>query len=160
MMETTPTYIEIESLMKKEKDRRMFERYQTIYLHLKGKNTLEISEIILRAYREAGVVGLQINYSTGAPERLTKEQQDQLKQTIVSSVPHEVGFLSKYSWTLYLTGEYIQREFGPTYSLRGISKMVHRLGLSYTKPTYTLAAADEVKKQAFTEVTFPTLKKG
>ncbi|WP_445667361.1 IS630 family transposase [Paenibacillus sp. FSL H8-0034] len=168
-METRPTYIEIESLMKKEKDRRMFERYQTIYLHLKGKNTLEISEIIgrtertvykyLRAYREAGVVGLQMNYSTGAPERLTKEQQEQLKQTIVSSVPHEVGFLSKYSWTLYLIGEYIQREFGPTYSLRGISKMVHRLGLSYTKPTYTLAAADEVKQQAFTEVTFPTLKK-
>jgi hypothetical protein len=44
MMETTQTYIEIESLMKKEKDRRMFERYQTFYLHLKGKNTLEISE--------------------------------------------------------------------------------------------------------------------
>ena len=161
--------IEMEALMKKEKDRRMFERYQTIYLHLKGKNAQEIAEIIgrtertvykyMRAYREAGVDGLQMNYSPGAPERLTKEQQEQLKHTIVSFVPHEVGFLSKYSWTLHLISEYIKREFGHTYSLRGISKMVHRLGLSYTKPTYTLEAADEAKQQEFIEVTFPALKK-
>ncbi|WP_143192014.1 helix-turn-helix domain-containing protein, partial [Paenibacillus helianthi] len=74
-MQTTQTFIEIESLMKKEKERRMFERYQAIFLHLKGKNAQEIAEIIgrtertvykyLRAYREAGVAGLQINYSTG-----------------------------------------------------------------------------------------------
>lgn len=168
-MEKTQAWIEIEALMKKDKDRRMFERYQAICLHLKGKNAQEISEIIgrtertvykyIRAYRVAGVAGLQMNYSTGAPERLTKEQQEQLKQTIVSSVPHEIGFQSKYSWTLFLIGEYIKREFGHTYSLRGISKMVHRLGLSYTKPTYTIAAADEAKQQVFTEVTFPALKK-
>ncbi|WP_036634200.1 helix-turn-helix domain-containing protein, partial [Paenibacillus alginolyticus] len=81
-MESTQAFIEIEALMKKEKDRRMFERYQAIYLQLKGKNALEISEIIgrtertvykyMRAYREAGIAGLQMNYSTGAPERLTK----------------------------------------------------------------------------------------
>lgn len=168
-MESTQAFIEIEALMKKEKDRRMFERYQAIYLLLKGKNAKEVSEIIgrtertvykyLRAYREAGVAGLQMNYSTGAPERLTKEQQEQLKHTIVSSVPHEVGFLSKYSWTLHLIGEFIKREFDYSYSLRGISKMAHRLGLSYTKPTYTLAAADEAKQQVFTDVTFPDLKK-
>lgn len=168
-MESAQALIEIEALMKKAKDRRMFERYQAIYLHVKGKNAQEISEIIgrtqrtiykyLRAYREVGVVGLQMNYSTGAPERLTKQQQEQLKHTIISKVPNEVGFLSKYSWTLYLIGEYIKREFGHTYSLRGISKMAHRLGLSYTKPTYTLAAADEAKQQVFTEVTFPALKK-
>ncbi|WII39755.1 helix-turn-helix domain-containing protein [Paenibacillus thiaminolyticus] len=143
-MESTQPINEIETLMKKEKDRRMFERYQAIYLHLKGKNASEISEIIgktertvykdIRAYRQAGVAGLQMNYSTGAPERLTKEQQEQLKNTIVSSVPHEVGFHSKYSWTLYLIGEYIKREFGHTYSLRGISKMVHRMDLATPNP--------------------------
>jgi transposase len=163
-METTQKHTEIEAWMKKEKDRCMFERYQAIYLHLKDKTPLEISEIIgrtdrtviryMRAYREVGVAGLQMNYSTRTPE-----QQEQLKQTIVSSVPHEVGLLSKYSWILYLIGEYIKRQLGPTYSLRGISKMAHRLGLSYTKPTYTLAAADEAKQQVFKEVTFPTLKK-
>jgi hypothetical protein len=33
------------------------------------------------------------------------------------------------------------------------------MGLSYTKPTYTLAAADEEKQKAFVEITFPGLKK-
>ncbi|MNW54559.1 hypothetical protein D3C74_321670 [compost metagenome] len=36
-MEMTQAFIEIETLMKKEKDRRMFERYQAIVLHLKGR---------------------------------------------------------------------------------------------------------------------------
>lgn len=100
-----------------------------------------------------------MRFSTGAPERLTKEQQSQLKQTIMESLPHEVGFTAKFNWTLQLIGEYIKREFGKNYSIRGVSKMMHRLGLSYTKPTYTLAAADEEKQKAFVETTFPKLKK-
>jgi transposase len=54
---------------------------------------------------------------------------------------------------------YIKREFGYRYSLRGISKMMYRQGLSYTKPTYTLAAADSEKQRQFSEITFPELKK-
>jgi transposase len=36
---------------------------------------------------------------------------------------------------------------------------MHRLDMSYTKPTYTLAAADEEKQKEFVEETFPRLKK-
>ena len=168
-MDTTLEFQEIESRMKKEKDRRMFERYQTIYLYVKGMEVSQIAVIIgrcektvtkyLRVYHESGIAGLQMKYSPGAPERLSKEQQEQLKQTIITSLPHEVGFTAKYNWTLHLIGEYIKREFSFTYSLRGISKMAHRLGLSYTKPTYTLAAADEAKQKEFAEITFPELKK-
>ncbi|NHN31636.1 winged helix-turn-helix domain-containing protein [Paenibacillus sp. S3N08] len=32
--------------------------------------------------------------------------------------------------------------------------MMHRQGLSYTKPTYTLAAADPDKQQLFAQTTF------
>jgi transposase len=46
-----------------------------------------------------------------------------------------------------------------TYSIRGVSKLMHRLDLSYTKPTYTLAAADEEQQKEFAEATFPRLKK-
>lgn len=55
--------------------------------------------------------------------------------------------------------EYIKREFQVTYSLQGVANLAHRLNLSYTKPIYTLAAADPVKQQTFREVTFPELKK-
>lgn len=169
-METkTKEFQEIEIRMKKEKDRRMFERYQTLYLHFHGLNNEQIAMIIgrctktvsqyLKAYRNHGLQGLEMKFSPGAPERLSKVQQEQIKETIVNCLPHEVGFTAKHNWTLHLIGQWIQREFGHTYSLRGISKMVHRLGLSYTKPTYTLAAADESRQKHFTETTFPELKK-
>nr|WP_275900928.1 winged helix-turn-helix domain-containing protein [Paenibacillus periandrae] len=58
---------------------------------------------------------------------------------------------------MQITGEYIHREFGKTYSIRGVSKLLHRMELSYTKPTYTLAAADEEKQKLFVETTFPRL---
>lgn len=97
--------------------------------------------------------------SIRAPERLTKEQQAKLKQTIMDFLPFELGFTAKFNWTLQLIGEYIKREYDKSYSIRGVSKLMHRLGLSYTKPTYTLAAADEEKQKEFVETTFPEVKK-
>lgn len=97
--------------------------------------------------------------SARKPPKLKPEQQEQVIQTILNQVPHEVGLNSRYNWTLELIGMYIEREFGHSYSLRGVSKMLHRLGLSYTKPTHTLAAADKEKQKEFVEKTFPSLKK-
>lgn len=113
----------------------------------------------IAAYETGGLSGLELKHSPGAPVRLTKDQQEKLKQIIVRSVPYEVGFTARHNWTLEIIAALIEREFGFKYSLRGISKMMHRQGLSYTKPTYTLAAADEEKQRIFTESTFPELKK-
>lgn len=168
-MDQQQAVIELDTRMKKEKDRRMFERYQTIHLHFQGKTIKDIAGIIRRsektvsqyihAYQANGIDGLKMNHSPGAPSRLTKEQQEQFKQTIVEKLPHQVGFTAKFNWTLHLMGEYIKREFDKTYSLQGVADLAHRLKLSHTKPTYTLAAADEEKQKVFTETTFPELKK-
>lgn len=168
-MENTVAFQEIETALKKAKERRMYERYQTLYLYLQGTEVEQIARIInrsvktvkgyIKAYKTRGLSGLQMNHSPGAPVRLTKEQQEKLKQTIVSSIPHDVGFTARHNWTLEIIASYIKQEFGQSYSLRGISKMMHRQGLSYTKPSYTLAAADEEKQRVFSESTFPDLKK-
>lgn len=156
-------------VMKQAKERRMYERYQAIYLHLKGTSMTVIADILNRnrmtvshyihTYKNGGLAALQLKHSPGAPSRLTKEQQERLKQTVAYSVPHEVGFTANYNWTLELIATYVEREWGHRYSLRGISKVMEHLGLSYTKPTYTLAAADPEKQRQFTETTFPDLKK-
>lgn len=166
------THAELEKVteaMKQAKERRMYERFQAIYLYLKGTSMTAIAEILnrnrmtvssyIRAYESGGLAALQVKHSSGAPTRLTKEQQEQLKQTVAYSVPHEVGFTAKHNWTLDLIAAYVEREWGYRYSLRGISKVMERLGLSYTKPTYTLAAADPEKQHHFAETTFPNLKK-
>ena len=168
-MEANKELLEVEKRLKQEKNRRLFERYQTVRLHLLGHDKQSIATIIgrsertvrtyLQDYQKSGLVGLQMNFSPGRRERLTKEQQAKLKKTIMESLPHEVGFTAKFNWTLQLIGEYIKREFGQSYSIRGVSKLMHRLEMSYTKPTYTLAAADEEKQKEFVETTFPRLKK-
>jgi transposase len=168
-MEVNKELQEVEKRLKQEKDRRMFERYQTVRLHLLGHDNQQVATIIGRTERtvrtyllhfhQSGLDGLQMKFSPGRRERITKEQQARLKKTIIESLPHEVGFTAKFNWTLQLIGEYIKREFGKSYSLRGVSLLMERLGMSYTKPTYTLAAADEEKQKEFVETTFPRLKK-
>jgi transposase len=64
--------------MKETNDRRMFERYKVIHLHLKGYKQKDISEIILRsdktvssyikAYREADWMGLNVDCQQVHPE--------------------------------------------------------------------------------------------
>lgn len=161
---------ELEKRLKQEKNRRMYERYQTIYLHaVKQMSVKEIAEIIRRnpitvntyiqSYQEKGLAGLVMGISTGAPEQLTAEQQQQLKQTIITQFPHEVGFPAKHNWTLALAAAYVKREFERSYSIGGMAKLLHRLDLRFTKPTYTLEAADEAKQKAFIGERFPQLKK-
>lgn len=159
----------VEQRLKSEQSRRMYERYQAIRLHLMGNAICQIASILkrtdktiktyIRSYQELGLEGMGMKFSTGKPPRLTEEQQVLLKQTIIDFLPHEVGFPSKFNWTLELIRAYILHEFGKEYSIRGVSKMMKRLGLSYTKPTYTLAAADEEKQKEFVETTFPEVKK-
>ncbi|MET3211888.1 UNVERIFIED_CONTAM: transposase [Paenibacillus sp. PvR008] len=111
------------------------------------------------SYQNKGLDGLVMGASTGAPEQLTAEQQQQLKQTIITNLPHEVGFPAKHNWTLALAVAYVKREFERSYTIAGMAKLLHRPDLRFTKPTYTLEAADEAKQKRFVDEQFPQLKK-
>ncbi|GMX65493.1 hypothetical protein Elgi_47630 [Paenibacillus elgii] len=78
----------------------------------------------VRTYRKHGLDGLIMKFSTGAPARLSKEQQSQLKQTIIDPLPHKVGFPAKFNWKLEIIASYIHREFGRDYLIRGVSKIM------------------------------------
>ncbi|MEC2342287.1 MAG: IS630 family transposase [Heyndrickxia faecalis] len=159
---------QLRNAMQNTRDKRLYERYLSVLLHLEGRTYPEIAKIIGRtrqtvmnychAYEEGGISSLQMKKPTGKPEKLTEDQQKQLAETIINKTPAEVGFEAKYTWTLPLIADWIQREFQQSYTPRGVSKMLHRLGFSYTKATYTLAKADPEEQKAFKEVTFPKLK--
>lgn len=158
-MGNTEAIAEIEERIKSTKDRRMYERLQAIRFRLMGLPMATISNLLCRsertlwkyihAYEKHGLEGLIRKVSPGKSSRLSKDQREALKQVIVSQVPADVGFTAKFNWTLQLIADYIERQFGLKYSLRGVSKLMERMGMSYTKPTYTLAAADPVKQQLF-----------
>lgn len=148
----------------------MYERLQTVRLRLLGMTVKEIAKILFRSektirsyihtYETEGLSALHMGFSPGRSSRLTSEQREAVKQVIVNQVPADVGFTAKFNWTLQLIADYIERAYGHRYSLRGVSKVMERMNMSFTKPTYTLAAADPIKQQQFVDETFPALKKG
>jgi len=114
----------------------------------------------LYTYETEGISALHMRFSPGRSSWLTVEQREKLKQVIVNQVPADVGFKARFNWTLQLIADYIERTYGRRYSIRGVSKVMEHLKMSFTKPTYTLAAADPIQQQQFVEETFPALKRG
>lgn len=160
---------ELKTAMHEAKDRRHFERYQAVFLYLDGYGVTEIGRIIGRrrqtirdyvnAYQQSGLQGLALGHSPGKPKRLSDAQEAALVKVITSKLPSEVGFPARANWTLKLIVKYVEREWEHAYSIRGMSILLERLGLTYTRPTYTLKKTDPEKQRTFTDDTFPDLKK-
>ena len=158
----------IKSAMETEKNVRVFKRYQALYLFLIGKTCSEVAQIvgvtkttvckIHKTYRNEGLKGIPDKPIAGRPSRLNAEQRASLKTIIVGKVPSEVGFSAEFNWTADLIAKYIKREYGYNYSIRGITGMLDRMGLSYTRPTYVLAKADKQKQEQFVQ-DFKKIKK-
>lgn len=113
---------EIESLieaMRKTQNKRLYELYQAVCLHLEGRKTKDSCAVVKRnrqtieryiqAFNQHGIEGLVPGYSTGRPHKLEPDQEKQLAQTISSKQPVDVGFEAQYNWTLRLVVHYIQR---------------------------------------------------
>jgi len=159
-MNTTQEKInEVELLMKKEKVVRVYKRYYSLYLSLTGKTCREISEIVKinkntvteinKKYNEFGINALADKPYGGRKKILSDEQEANLKEMILTKFPIDLGFPAEYNWTAGIIVEYINKEYGYKYSIRGVTGMLKRLNLSYTRPTYVLAKADKEKQDEF-----------
>ena len=113
---------------------------------------------INRQYKQEGLAGIPDKPHTGRPTRLTKEQEADIKDMILKNVPKDVGFPAEFNWTAGLVSKYIKQKYGFSYSIRGITKMLKRMDLTYTRPTYVLAKADKQKQEQFVE-NFKEVKK-
>ena len=113
----------------------------------------------MAAYEENGRAGLRRGVSSGRPPRLTNAQRAALRDIVAHQTPADVGFPARANWTLALVAELIERKWDESYTPRGVSKLLHALGLSHTRPTYTLEKADPEKQREFSEATFPEYKK-
>jgi len=149
----------VKSAMNNEKGARYFKRYQALYLYLSGKKGDEVSSIvgiskisvsrINQIYKREGLAGIPDKPREGRPRKLTQQQEAKIKEMILHQVPSEVGFPAEFNWTAGLVVKYIKQEYGLDYSIRGITGILDRLGLSYTRPTYVLANADKEKQAQF-----------
>lgn len=125
---------ELGNLIRKERNRRILQRLLFI-------NQLYINDDVydackrtciarrtgytyLKNWNKHGYQGLTPNFGGGRPSKLTEEQREELKRIL----------RSKENW---LTGEVmglIKEEFGVSYSLRHVSRILRSLGMHYSKP--------------------------
>jgi transposase len=159
---------ELSRLASKTKDVRMKLRYDVVRLHLQGRTKSEIADIFakpyqtirnyIKAYTTTGLEGLAINKPSGRPAKLNEAQEQRLYDCITTQLPKDVGFAPFVNWTAPLACQWVLKEFGVTFSERGMRDVFYRLKLSYTRPTYTLKKADPEAQKAF-ESEFENLKK-
>jgi len=159
---------ELAMAIKDTSDKKMFIRYRCVYLYYDGREKSDIANIFgidphtvneyIKSYKLNGLEALEPQQIPGAPEKLTEEQKAQLKDVIVNATPADVGFNSCMNWTASLALQWVKREFGVEYTNSGMTELMHRLNLSYTRPTYSLAKADKKEQAEFCE-SFEVLKK-
>ncbi|MBW7651946.1 winged helix-turn-helix domain-containing protein [Anoxybacillus sp. ST4] len=80
---------------------------------------------------------------------LTEEQQQEIRQLVLTTTPVDVGWGISSSWNTRILQSYIQQTYGVSMSREGIRKLLHRLRLSWTRPTYKLVKGDSVLQAAF-----------
>ncbi|WP_238475849.1 IS630 family transposase [Clostridium manihotivorum] len=159
---------ELKSIMKETKNVRMYKRYLVILRHLEGASNVDIAKMVsldqhtvgdyIKNYKAKGLLGLVMKHSTGAPRKLSKDQEAMIVEIVTNKTPDEVGFESRKNWTIEIIRQWVIKTFCITMSHRGIHEILHRLNLSYTRPTYVLKKADKEKQEEF-KVTFEDLKK-
>ena len=139
----------IKDAMDKETIVRVFKRYKALYLYLSGmigsdvaKQTgITVNTIcnLYKKYQFAGLSGIPDKKISGRPVRLTLEERNTLKELIMKQHPFDVGVSKDFNWTAGLIANYIQREYGYTYSIRGITGLLARMGFYYKYPIYVFA---------------------
>lgn len=156
--EITDTHGEtIESLKKAKTANQNIPKAQTkitvIMMCMDGHGVLEISRILKISNTTAGRYIKRFNgggldelldykKASGAPCKLS-EAERQFCYEIFQQTPKEAGFGVSANWTSPMMQEFIKKEFGKKLTPTGIQKMLHRMGFSFTRPTYTLARADK-----------------
>lgn len=117
------------------------------------KQALLLDEVTVRRYsklfEEKGIKELLECHFLGGKSRLTILQERRLKKYFKSHTPQ----------TSLEAVEYIHKTYGISYSVIGVTKLLHRLGFVYKKPKVIPGKADGEKQLAFLKLYKETKKK-
>ena len=107
------------------------------------KQALLLDEVTVRRYKkkfeEKGIEGLLEYRYTGGQTRLTKTQEQELKLYLQENTKR----------TAKEAVDYIEKTYGVSFSVIGVTKLLHRLGFTYKKPKVIPGKADLLKQEEF-----------
>ena len=128
------------------------------------KNTGLSKDAVSRIWRKFKTGGLESlkpkkrGRKKGEQEKLTKEQQSQIRKTIIDKTPDQLK-LGESLWTRESICDYIKRKYGIILTLRSISNYLKAWGLTCQRPTKRAIVQDDVKLRAFMEKEYPAIAK-
>jgi transposase len=140
---------ELEREHRKVKDKHQADRIKAVIALANGWSPAQVAEILLfdertsrllfERYQLGGIQALTENHHPGAEPKLNAKQMHQLD-----------GYLQKHLQTnSKAIIVYIQKQYGVTYTLSGITDVLHRMGFSYKKPTHVPGKQDVALQEAF-----------
>ncbi len=147
---------ELYTMYRRTTEARLARRIQVVWLARRGLTCPQIIQAVgasrrmvqqwIAKYNCGGIDELLDKPRSGRPAFLSARQQKQLAQRIQTGV-------SKRDSLCVFTGpsveELVEREFGVLYSLRGIQRLLRRLGFSYLCPRPAHEKTDSKAQQVF-----------
>jgi transposase len=131
---------------KKERDGRVRDRIKAVLMYDDGYSFAEIAKVLLLS--DEGIRKHLIDYHGQAklkPEnggnysKLNTDQEQQLIEHLETN---------SYVYARDI-GLYIEKQYGVSYTLAGVIKLLHRLGFSYKKPKLIPGKLDLAKQEEF-----------
>lgn len=131
------------------KDKKLADRIKAVLSLNAGFSYSFVARILLldettlhryvKQYREKGIDGLlEMNY-TGGKSNLTLKQEQELKLYLVGNTKRTAKEIV----------DDVFKAYGLSYSVIGVTKLLHRLGFVYKKPKIIPGKADRIKQEQF-----------
>ncbi len=115
------------------------------FTYFQISQALILDEVTLRRYverfQEKGIDGLLEYRYTGGRSQLTLIQLEELKTFLVDNTQTKAKDIVSH----------IKKQYNVSYSVIGVTKLIHRLGFTYKKPKIIPGKADRSKQEAFLE---------
>ena len=150
------TSTELKQLFRKEKNPRTSARIRAVYLAMMDKTAPEIACLLgytrrtiqnwIYAYNRKGIEGLKESCGRGNKSKLNEDQIQWLRQRIEQRPTGEDTVCVFHAVDIQ---RIIKKQFGVSYHVRSVRKLLKRLGYSYvsSRPEHPRGAPD--KREAF-----------
>ncbi|USK62416.1 helix-turn-helix domain-containing protein [Peribacillus asahii] len=140
---------DLRQMEKRTKEARDRTRLTAVRLVMEGYKAIDVAALLniyrqsvstyVKNFEEGGISKLLHRKTpSGRVPYLSKEEQNEIKQTILTKTPQELGVGLESHWNTKVIQYYLFKQFGVWMTREGIRVMLHRLELRYTYPTYVL----------------------
>jgi transposase len=158
----------IKSLFRDDERYTIGIRLYAVYQVSLGQSSRKLEELYNTSFKQItnwvhrfekeGVNGLKDKAGRGRTSRLSKEQREGIKQTLISALPSDYGF-NTATWTGPILIDWIKTHYKITYKKAQIYNILKRLGFSYQKGRGIFPEADKSKQGAFKEALKKTARR-